>query len=628
MATDTAPPVPAGPPDPPAAPAAPAAPAPAADTGIMAALMAAVEPARPVTATAGARPDGDDPVAKADADGVVDRSSPGVTSEAFKAPEDLTGAGSDAAGAKHKEGVFKTLIRAGATRWAKGGGTANKRLDLEKARASAHQVKEARTTTVMKSPGLPTRNGSGGAGGGGRNSGGNSGGNSGRSSTGNGSAGTGRGGSGGATGGGGRGSSGSNGSGGSGGGRGTSGNGGGGSSKDTSPKGAKDSGGKGKDGSSGNAGAGGKAGKDGKAGASGSGGGSTSGGSSGGNSGTSKDKADKDKGSKVDLKKGGGSGQGSGGSSGSSGGSGKNGGSGKSGSSGSGGGSGKGGSGSSGGSGKSGSSGKNGGSGHSANGTDDRTPLQRSRETGHGDGSAVRNAVDHVKAYAQGAKDGYQDKKEENGKEHARLDKAHADHKAKQQDPKKDDPKQQGTTVTGPSGQTIVIAPPDEGDDGVSTDVKPLLVKEIDANTLTLGTDGARGTVSRKELRNFKQYERKLEAKENHLIKVADACKSLEAAAEDEAKDCQELADQAKAVEGGEKLAAKLTKLADSAKAQAAEAAELHKRAKRAAEMCKVVLTNIGTRYAPLYKAVVDSDETKPAELRFYNDKGSYAPAA
>ncbi|WP_234429613.1 hypothetical protein [Streptomyces sp. AV19] len=581
----------------------------------MAALMAAVEPARPVIATgAGARPDGDDPAAKADADGVVDRSSPGVTSESFKTPEDLTGAGSDAAGARHKEGVFKTLIRAGATRWAKGGGTANKRLDLEKARASAHQVKETRTTTVMKSSGLPSRSGSGGAGGGGRNSGGNSGGNSGRNSTGNGSTGTGRGGSGGATGGGGRGSTGSNGSGGSGGGRGTSGNGGGGSSKDTSPKGAKDSGSKGKDGSSGNAGAGGKAGKDGKAGASGSGGGSTSGGSSGGNSGSSKDKADQGKGTKVDLKKGGG-GQGSGGSSGSGGGSGK------SGSSGSGGGSG-----SSGSSGKNGGAGKNGAAGHSLNGTDNRTPLQRSREVGHGDGSAVRNVVDHVKAYAKGAKDGYQDKKEENGKEHARLDKAHADHKAKQQDPKKDNPK--GTTVTGPSGQTLVIAPPDEGDDGVSTDVKPLLVKEIDANTLTLGTEGARGSISRKELRNFKQYERKLEAKENHLIKVADACKSLEAAAEDEAKDCQQLAEQAKAVEGGEKLAAKLTKLADAAKAQAAEAAELHKRAKRAAEMCKVVLTNIGTRYAPLYKAVVDSDETKPAELRFYNDKGSYAPAA
>lgn len=375
--------------------------------------------------------------------------------------------------------------------------------------------------------------------------------------------------------------------------RGASGKGDGGSPTNTAPKGSKDSGDKGKDGSSGKAGPGGKAGKDGKAGASANGGGSTSGDSSG----NSKDKPDKGKGAKADLTKGGGSGQGSGGSSGSGGGSGS-----------------------------SGSSGKNGAAGHSSNRAGDRPPLQRSREVGHGDGSAVRNGVDHVKAYAQGAKDGYRDKKEENGKEHARLDKAHTDHKAKQQDPNKDNPK--GTTVTGPSGQTLVIAPPERGDDGVSTDVKPLLVKEIDANTLTLGTGAARGSISRKELRNFKQYERKLEAKENHLLKVADACKSLEAAAEDEAKGCQELADQAKAVEGGEKLAAKLTKLADAAKAQAAEAAELHKSAKRAAEMCKVVLTNIGTRYAPLYKAVVDSDETKPAELRFYNDKGSYAPAA
>ncbi|MGJ5899264.1 hypothetical protein ACSCBZ_46105 [Streptomyces niveiscabiei] len=564
----------------------------------MAALMAAVEPARPVTTTgAGARPDGDDPAAKADPDGVVDRSTPGVTSEQFKAPQDLNGAG-DAAGAQHKEGVFKTLIRAGATRWAKGGGATNKRLDLAKARAGAHQVKETRTTTVMKSPGLPTRNGSGGAGGGGRNSGGSGGGNSGRNSSGNGSSGTGRGGSGGGTGGGGRGS---NGNGGSGGGRGTSGNGGGGSSKETGSKGAKDSASKGKDGSSGNPGAGGKAGKDGKPGTSGTGGGSTSGGSSGGNSGTSKDTADKGQGAKTDLTKGGG-GQGSGGSSGSGGGSGSSGGAGKDG--------------------KSGSSGSDG-----ASGTDSRTPLQRSREVGHGDGSAVRDVVDHVVAYAKGTKDGYQDKKEENAKEHARLDEAHADQKAKRRDPKQDDPEQQETTVTGPSGQTIVITS-DEGDDGVSTDVKPLLVKEIDANTLTLGTDGARGSVSRKELRNFKQYERKLEAKEDHLIKVADACKQLEAAAEDEARDCQQLAEQAKAVKGGEKLAATLTKLADAAKAQAAEAAELHKRATRAAEMCKVVLTNIGTRYAPLYKAVVDSDETKPAELRFYNDKGSYAPAA
>jgi hypothetical protein len=643
MATDTAPPVPAGPPDPPAPAAAGSVPAPAGDTGIMAALMAAVEPARPVTAPgAGARPEGDDPAAKADPDGAVDRSSPGYTS-AVRAPEGLVGTDSDAAGARHKEGVIKTLLRAGATRWAKGGGAANKRLDVAKAQAAAHQVKETRTTTVMKSSGIPTRSSSGGAGGGSQGSTGKNTGGSGRNSGGNGSAGAGRGGSGAGHGGAGRGSSGSNGGNGSGG-RGSSGsnnggesrkgrgvggnadgNSGGASPKNSGAQKPDGSAGKGKGGgSAGNSGASGKDGGNGKtegngkAGASGNGGGSGSDGSSGGRSPDSKNKDGKDQipkdgtgkdpkgGPKADLEKRGGSpgsgSAGSGGRSGSSGGTGK--------------------------SGTSGKDGKSGSAGGGSTGSETRTPLQRSRETGHGDGAAVRNVVDHVQAYAKGAKDGYQDKRRENGREHARLDKAHDQHRAKQQDPKKDDPQQQGTKVAGPDGQTLVIAPPDEKDDGMSTDVKPLLVKEIDPNTLTLGTEGAAGSISRKELRNFKQYERKLEAKENHLVKVADACKSLEAAAEDESRDCQQLAEQAKAVKGGEKLAAKLSRLADSAKAQATEAAELRKRAQRAAEMCRVVLTNIGTRYAPLYKAVVDSDETKPAELRFYNDKGSYATAA
>jgi len=240
----------------------------------------------------------------------------------------------------------------------------------------------------------------------------------------------------------------------------------------------------------------------------------------------------------------------------------------------------------------------------------EKTPLEKSREIGHGDGSKARRFADHVKAYVDGTRDGWGDEKAKNAREHDRLDKAHTDQKAK----------------TGSTPAVVVVT--DEGDDGVSTDIKPLLVKEIDANTLTLGTEGARGSVSRRELRNFKQYERKLESKETVLQKIAEACKALEKQAEEEAKQCQQLAEQAKSVEGGEKLVSTLNKLAESAKNQAAEAGELAKTAQRAAEMCKVVMTNIQTRYAPLYKAVVDSDETKPAELRFYTDKNSYAPAA
>ncbi|MGW3563561.1 hypothetical protein ACWDSL_06610 [Streptomyces sp. NPDC000941] len=571
-------------------------------TGSTPGWLAAIEPARPTADPSAARPAGDDPTAKAD--GALDRSAPGASSATYRAADDVVGKGSDAAGVKHKRSVIKEFGLAMAQRWAKGGGTTNKRLDLEKARAQAHQVKEARTTTVMKSGGLPSRNGSGGAGGGGRNSsgstGGNSGGNSGgktqRNSAGNGSSGAGGRGSGGGSGGG-HGSSGSS------GGSGSSGSGGSGGGKQQ-VGGGKDhknnSGGRGASGSSGSGGASGGSGK---------------------NTGSSDSGEGSGKGSK-DSRAGA-----SGGGSGKQGAAGKDGKAGGVGSSGSGGGSGSG----------SGAGEKGARAGHCQDGVDRRTPLEKSRDIGHGNGSAIRNGVDHVKAYAKGAKDGWDDKKAENAKEHVRLDKARDDHR-KQQVGKDGQQKLAGDkpegktkpapiTATTGDGRTVVITT-DEGDDGVSTDVKPLMVKAIDANTLTLGTDGARGSISRKELRNFKQYERKLEAKETHLIKIAEACKHLEKAAEKEAEDCQKLMEQAKNVKGGEKVAEKLSKLVEAAKNQATEAAELHKQAKRAAEMCKVVRTNIDTRYAPLYKAVVDSGETKPAELKFYNDKGSYATAA
>jgi hypothetical protein len=600
MATDTVPaaPGPATPNDPPAAgntnPASGSA-RPAG--GWLANALAPVDPARP---TFSLNPTTDD-TAPADGpagqlDGLVDRSAPGVSSASFRGAADSASSGGDPAGKNHKRSIWKEMWLAAATRWAKGGGTANKRLDLAKARAQsqAHQVKESRTTTAMKSGGLPIRN-TGGSGGGVKNNSGKSGGDSVRkgpvNSSGSGAGGSGRSGSGGS--GGGRGSGG--GTGGGAGGKGTG----------TDRRAPKDTGASGK-------------------------GGTGPAGSSGGSA--SKDKpstAPKKTDAHGPAPKGPGKQPGAGGGAGKPGPGGKNG---KDGSSGT---AGKAGTGP----GAKSPAGKTdltkdpkapkgkgkddapGPAGHkTSNGKNSatKTPLQKSRETGHGDGTKARRVVDHVKAYMDGTRDGWTDEKHDNAKEHARLDKAHTDHKKTEPDHKTDKP----ATAPGPHIVT------DKGDDGVSTDVKPLLVKDIDTNTLTLGTAGARGTVSRRELRNFKQYERKLEAKETVLHQIADACKTLEKQAEQEAKECQDLAEQAKSVKGGEKLGVTLAKLAEAAKNQAAEAAELARRAQRAAEMCKVVLTNIQTRYQPLYKAVVDSDETKPAELRFYNDKGSYAPAA
>ncbi|MEV0604545.1 hypothetical protein AB0I82_35335 [Streptomyces sp. NPDC050315] len=595
-------------------------------TGSIPSWLAAIEPARPAADPTAAKPASDDPAAKAngivDADGALDRSAPGASSATYRAADEVAGKGSDAAGMKHKRSVIKEFGLATAQRWAKGGGTTNKRLDLKKAEAQAHQVKENRTTTVMKSGGLLSRNNSA-SGGGGQNSSGKSQGNGRTNSTGNNSGGAGRGGTGGGRGGAGNGS--------------------------TGGGGGKQQAGGGMDTGSAKGGGNGAAGGSGSNGSNGSSGGGKNNGSrssgNGKNHGTSgTGSGSKNSGSSDSGKRSKNNGSGSSGGGGKTGGSGKDGASGKQGAAGkdgkagssgsSGGGAGKNGAADS----KAGKGSKSDKAGHGQDGVDRRTPLEKSRDIGHGDGGAVRNVIDHVKAYKDGAVDGYRDKKAENAKDHARLDKARDDQRAKQAgtdgQPKEasaakpvDKAKPAPTTATTGDGRTVVITT-NEGDDGVSTDVKPLMVKEIDANTLTLGTEGARGSVSRKELRNFKQYERKLEAKETHLIKIAEACKQLEKAAEKEAQDCQKLMEQAKSVKGGEKVAQKLSKLVEAAKNQATEAAALHKQAKRAAEMCKVVRTNIDTRYAPLYKAVVDSDETKPAELRFYNDKGSYATAA
>lgn len=548
--------------------------------GFLAAMMAPVDPARPTLSLDPATTTTGHP---ADADGALDRSAPGVTSDTFRDTTDKASKGNDPAGTRHKRSIWKEMCLAAATRWAKGGGTANKRLDLKKAKVQANQVKETRTTSYTKSGGLPVRN-SGGSGNGTSKGpskpNGNSPGSGPKNQSGNRSGGA-------------SGSSGANGSSGHGG-RGQTG-GSGGSQSGSGGHGSKDKTsrlpGKGGPGSQSNRSADGT---------------QPGSGSSSGKDGKQKHApSPAGKGSTKQAPAGAGG----------TGGPGKAGPSGKNGKDGS-----------------SGKTGPNSGTKNSDGKTDltkspgphgtnpsknaskqqpgtQKTPLQKSRETGHQDGTKTRRVVDHVKAYTDGVRDGWHDEKTRNGKEHARLDKAHTDHKPNPA-----------------PGQPAIVT--EKEDDGVTTDVKPLTVQNIDANTLTLAAGNVRTTVGRRELRNFKQYERKLEAKETVLQQIADACVQLKKEAENEAKDCQQLTEQAKSVEGGENLKAALAKLADDAKNQATEADELAQQAKRAAEMCKVVLTNIQTRYQPLYKAVVDSDETKPAELRFYNDKGTYAPAA
>lgn len=607
MATDTVPAAVPGPPDPPSN----------ADTttlgarGLLASMVAPVEPARPtftISPTLG------DTQPTPDGDGILDRSTPGQSSASFRDTTDQAAKSNDPAGSRHKRSIWKEMWLAAATRWAKGGGTANKRLDLQKAKAqaNAYQVKETRTTTHMKSPGLPVRN-TGGSGAGTKGDTGKSGGNfSGKgpaNSNGNRSGGAGSGGSGGRGPGGGAGSNGSGGSGRGGRQQHTAGD-----RKNAGPSGA---GGRGHHAAGGSGGAGKTPAADKKhTGASG-----------------------------KDTGKGPGKTPGAAGGSSGAGGAGKQGASGSSGKAG-----------------KDGSPGKSGTPGKTdltkapkgkqdqAHGKStgqqqatEKTPLQKSRETGHGDGSKVRRVVDHMKAYKDGAVDGYHDEKDKNAKEHDRLDKARADRKTGKdqpadgkpaQDPNgqatkdpngqpaKDDGKPQPVTAT-TQGHTVLIeddnAPMEDPFMGKAT---PIQAKGIDTDKITLGGGFRKSSVKRSELRRFKDYEGRLEARIGGFAKVVDATKALTAQAREQAEECQTLLEDAKGVKGGEKLVGELQKLTEQAKAQADEADEVHTAALKAHDFGKAVLANVQTRYQPLYQAVVDSDEVKPAELKFYKDRG------
>ncbi|MGW2739107.1 hypothetical protein ACWC4D_33520 [Streptomyces sp. NPDC001288] len=529
-------------------------------------MVAAVEPARstgfdivPTNGTDNALPG---------SEGVLDRSAPGVSSDSYRAADQTAERDPDGRQRKAQGSVWKAWLLAGAQRWGKGGGTANKRIDLRKAKAQAHQVKENRTTTANKSNSIPARQHVGSGAGHKNNTAkqhGNTPGKSHVNSFGN------------------RNTSGKD---------GPSGRPGNGSASGGRTTTAKDHGPRNNGPSQTNRRPSGTKGADSPA---------------GDRSNSRREHGPKNQtptgpaGKKHRLHKPGSPDHSNG-----------NGGSraGKQGPAGAHGTPGK--------DGKPGTpaaGGKN--TSHKNTGhKDTRTPLEKSRGIGHHDGSAVRNVVDHVKAYKDGVVDGYRDTKTDNAKEHDRLDKAHDTHK----NPKDTDQKPVEAVV---NGQHITITDDNTPlEDPLMAKPTPIQTQGVDATSIILGSGFLKSSISRKELRRFKQYEGRLEDRIDGLARVADATTILAAQARDQATECQNLAEQAKTVKGGEKLVAALTKLADQATVQAGEADEVNRKATKAHDFTKAVLSNIQTRYAPLYQAVVDSDETKPAELKFYSDRG------
>lgn len=607
MASDAINPAVPGPADPPDA-NAPGRPA----GGLIASVLAPVAVARPTF----------DLTAPAGADGATDQAVTGVSSAAFHGTEETAQQDSKtAANSAQKKGIWRAWMLAGAARWGKGGGTQNKRLEMKKAKAQAQQVKETRTVSINRTP-APLSKGSSGAGSKGSgnkslNLKGNSGGavkgpqNSngkahqgpaGRSSNGSG---TGPGGSGG------RGSS---------GGRTT--NGPAGRDRNASPKGPKTDASGGRTpkqektsltkggttnspkGSTGGGSAGGKKGTPGPVGSPGKSGGtgtSGSGGSKGSGSGwfssskNDKTPAAKDTPTGKDTKQAPTQGD------------------------------------------------------KTAKGKDTKTApapvpaatdpaktngktkvnllkrkrqtpdaagqktnqdtpangkrfsTRESRETGYRDGTRAAKVAAHTKAYRDGVKDGWADTTKAADQQKARLDQAHEMRKQARDEEK---------PVTGPQSSADYHQP------------EPIGVKEVTATHVVLGDGAARDSLSRAEVRSLKGFERRLEAKTGTMTKIGEQTKALKGDADEQAKKVTKLLEDAKAVKGGEKLAGSLAKLQEAAAVQAGKAEDIHKRAVRAAEGCGVALANVETRYGGMYKAVVDSDETAPAELHFYKDQG------
>ncbi|MCX4581369.1 hypothetical protein OHB41_51415 [Streptomyces sp. NBC_01571] len=237
-----------------------------------------------------------------------------------------------------------------------------------------------------------------------------------------------------------------------------------------------------------------------------------------------------------------------------------------------------------------------------------RPRTQDAREAGFRDGHRAARGVAQVRAYVDGTRDGYADGTEQAAKDKARLDEAHQDRKEQRADA------QQRPAPTSRDGEQQPVS-----DTTVDT-AAPLAVKGIDKDRVYLGDGAARESMTRGEVRSLKTFERRLKARSTQMAKAADVLKALVAYEKEQARQALALAEKARSVKGGEKLMPKLQRLAEAAQQEAAAAEEAHKRAVRAAESVKVLLANVEKRDGLIYKAVLDSPETMPAEMAFYQE--------
>lgn len=232
------------------------------------------------------------------------------------------------------------------------------------------------------------------------------------------------------------------------------------------------------------------------------------------------------------------------------------------------------------------------------------------REAGYRDGTRAAAATGQVRAYKDGVVDGWDDRTAADKAEQRRMDDTRARNAIK---PKPKD----GPPMKPASGSTTDL----EKKATTAPAAVPAQVTAVGGKAIEFAADGASHTMSRGEVRTLKVFERRLVEKKAAMGRVAEGSKATRLQAVEMATRAQRLAESAKGVHGGARIVALLSRLAERTQVLRQRAEEIEKSARRGSEAVTVLAANAETRHGGIYRAVVDSPLTKPAEREFYMDK-------
>ncbi|MFD8954614.1 hypothetical protein ACFV0B_37810 [Streptomyces xanthophaeus] len=172
-----------------------------------------------------------------------------------------------------------------------------------------------------------------------------------------------------------------------------------------------------------------------------------------------------------------------------------------------------------------------------------------------------------------------------------------------------------------PTAQTVPpgppAAPPVPASGSGQTPTAVPLGARVSGDTVQLSSGR---TLTRGEVRSLRGFTRFLSGKQWESHQIADECKEAKEVSADRVKEIQELIERCQdpKIKGGRHLIAALQRLHEATAQQAREADLMDSNAQRGIEALRTLSHNAEARHGGVYRAVVDSPETSPAERAFY----------